>query len=44
MSGAIKNYREEITEQIIKAIESGTAPWQKPWDGRACPCLSLIHI
>lgn len=41
MSGAIKNYREEITEQIIKAIESGTAPWQKPWDGRACPCNAI---
>ena len=41
MSGIIKNYREEITAQIIKAIEAGTAPWQKPWDGRGCPCNAI---
>ncbi len=25
------DFRQEITDKIIAAIESGTAPWQKPW-------------
>lgn len=25
------NYRDEIAAEIISRIESGTAPWQKPW-------------
>lgn len=25
------NYRDEIAQEIIKRIEAGTTPWQKPW-------------
>jgi putative DNA primase/helicase len=25
------NYRDEIAGEIIRAIEAGTAPWQRPW-------------
>ena len=28
------DYRTELTQKIIDALEQGTAPWQKPWDGR----------
>lgn len=28
-----RDYRRELTDKIIRALESGTAPWQKPWDG-----------
>ena len=26
-------HHKEVAEQIIKMLESGTVPWQKPWDG-----------
>ncbi len=26
------NYRKELTEKIIQALNEGTAPWIKPWD------------
>lgn len=29
------DYRQDLTDRIIKALEAGTAPWQKPWDGSA---------
>ena len=25
-------YRKQVTERLIGMLESGTAPWQKPWD------------
>jgi antirestriction protein ArdC len=28
------DYRAELTNKIIEHLENGTAPWQKPWDGR----------
>jgi antirestriction protein ArdC len=28
-----RDFRQEVTEEIIKLLESGVAPWQKPWDG-----------
>jgi antirestriction protein ArdC len=28
------NVYEVITERIIKQLESGTAPWHKPWKAR----------
>lgn len=28
-----QDYRAQLTEKIITALEAGTAPWQKPWDG-----------
>ncbi|GGO83760.1 hypothetical protein GCM10011348_28270 [Marinobacterium nitratireducens] len=27
-----KPYYEEISERLIKQLEEGTAPWQKPWE------------
>ena len=30
-----KDYREELTAKLIEQLEAGTAPWQKPWDGRS---------
>lgn len=29
------NYRKELTEKIIQALENGTAPWVKQWDENA---------
>lgn len=26
-----RDYRQEVTDNIIKMLEEGTAPWQKPW-------------
>ncbi len=28
---AKRDYRQEVTDDIIRLLESGTAPWQKPW-------------
>ncbi len=31
-----RDYRQEVTDEIIKLLESGAAPWQRPWEtGRA---------
>lgn len=30
-----RDYRTELTENIMKLVESGTAPWQKPWNADA---------
>ena len=27
-----RDFRKEVTEQIIEMLEKGTAPWQKPWE------------
>jgi antirestriction protein ArdC len=27
-----RDYRQEVTNQIIEMLEKGTAPWQKPWE------------
>jgi antirestriction protein ArdC len=27
-----RDYRAEVTADIIRMLEEGTAPWQKPWD------------
>ena len=37
MNNKIKEYRQEMTEQVIKALEQGTAPWQRPWSGDCFP-------
>ena len=33
----MKDIQETVTAQIISALESGTAPWRKPWKGNASP-------
>src|SRR4051812_37545773 len=30
-----RDYRQEVTSQIIEMLEKGTAPWQKPWEAGA---------
>ena len=27
-----RDFRQEVTNQIVEMLEKGTAPWQKPWD------------
>lgn len=27
-----RDYRQELTDNVIEALEGGTAPWQKPWN------------
>jgi len=35
-----RDFRQEVTDSIIKMLENGTAPWQKPWEPGA---LGLPH-
>src|SRR5260370_36904755 len=35
-----RDFREEVTDQIIEMLEKGTAPWQTPWEPGA---LQLPH-
>src|SRR5215471_7259368 len=35
-----RDFRQEVTEQIIEMLEKGTAPWQTPWEPGA---LQLPH-
>jgi antirestriction protein ArdC len=28
----IRDFRQEVTDQIIQMLDSGMAPWQKPWE------------
>lgn len=32
-----RDHRREVTDSIIKMLEDGVAPWQKPWEGAAMP-------
>jgi len=32
-----RDHRREVTDSIIKMLEGGVAPWQKPWEGAAMP-------
>jgi len=32
-----RDHRREVTDSIIKMLEEGVAPWQKPWEGSAMP-------
>lgn len=34
-------HHKEVAEAIIKMIEGGTAPWQKPWDGNASAMMLM---
>jgi antirestriction protein ArdC len=29
---ARRDFRQEVTDQIVAMLEKGTAPWQKPWE------------
>ena len=32
-----RDFRQEVTDNIVKLLESNLAPWQKPWDPTAAP-------
>ena len=34
-TGQKRDYRQEVTDDIIRLLEEGTAPWQKPWQSGA---------
>lgn len=34
-----RDYRQDVTNDIIRLLESGTAPWQKPWKAGECAQL-----
>jgi len=29
---ALRDFRQEVTDNIIRMLEHGVAPWQKPWE------------
>lgn len=31
------DHRQEVTHSIVKMLEQGVAPWQKPWQASAMP-------
>ena len=31
----LRDFRQEVTDNIIRMLENGVAPWQKPWDSTA---------
>jgi antirestriction protein ArdC len=32
-----RDHRQEVTDSIVKMLEEGVAPWQKPWQASAMP-------
>ncbi|MBM3775431.1 MAG: DUF1738 domain-containing protein [Acidobacteria bacterium] len=30
-----RDFRQEVTDNIVRLLESNLAPWQKPWDPAA---------
>jgi antirestriction protein ArdC len=34
-SGPKRDFRQEVTDNIVEMLEKGTAPWQKPWEPTA---------
>lgn len=37
MNNLVEQYRKEITERVIKALEKGATEWKKCWYGREAP-------
>jgi antirestriction protein ArdC len=31
------DHRQDVTDSIVKLLEEGVAPWQKPWEGLSSP-------
>jgi antirestriction protein ArdC len=31
----LRDFRQEVTDNIVRMLENGVAPWQKPWDASA---------
>ena len=38
-----EEFRNEITNKIIAALENGTAPWQQPWRGTEAPYNAITR-
>ena len=38
-----EDYKENITNRIIKALERGTAPWQQPWSSSCLPINAVTN-
>ena len=34
---AKRDHRQEVTDSIVKMLEDGVAPWQKPWGSAGMP-------
>jgi antirestriction protein ArdC len=34
---AKRDHRQEVTDSIVKMLEDGVAPWQKPWESAGMP-------
>jgi antirestriction protein ArdC len=32
-----RDHRQEVTDSIVKTLEDGVAPWQKPWESAGMP-------
>src|SRR5882724_5034059 len=32
-----RDHRQEVTDSIVRLLEEGVAPWQKPWQGLGIP-------
>ena len=32
-----RDFRQEVTDSIIRMLEEGVAPWQKPWEAAGAP-------
>ena len=32
-----RDHRQEVTDSIVKILEEGVAPWQKPWEPAGLP-------
>lgn len=43
MATGTRDYRQELTNQIIELVEKGAAPWQKPWSPADGHGLSMPH-
>ena len=33
----MRDLRQEVTDDLVKMLEQGVAPWQKPWEGLSMP-------
>ena len=38
------DYYQEVTNEIIKAIEEGTTPWQQGWDSKVGAAIAAVPI
>jgi antirestriction protein ArdC len=39
-----RDFRQEVTDNIVALLEKGVAPWQKPWDAQAHSAMPLNPI